>query len=197
MEQILPGVHHWRTPHPDIGIEVDSYYLADAQTVLDPLLPEGASPADLPGEVRHVILTIGLHTRSADAFGVPLRVPREGLHRLEGRGLDIEPFGDGDELAPGVVAHRLGAIAPDDYVLHIAIGAGILALGDGLISYDGLHFVPDNLIGDDPEAVKRATLDRLEELLELDFDALLFAHGTPITSDGKAALRAFLDDQRG
>lgn len=197
MEEILPGVHHWRAPHPDIGLEVDSYYLADAQTVLDPLLPDGATPADLPGEVRHVVLTIGLHTRTAPAFGLPLRVAGEGLHRLEGRGRDVEPFGDGDEPAPGVVAHRLGAIAPDDYVLHIATGPGLLAFGDGLVSYDGIRYVPDHLMGDDPEGVKRATLDALEPLLALEFDGLLFAHGTPIPSAGKAALRSFVDAQRG
>ncbi len=45
----------------------------------------------------------------------------------------------------------------------------------------------------DPEQVKQATRARVRELLELDFDALLFAHGLPIASGGKDALRSFLD----
>jgi hypothetical protein len=198
MEEILPGVHHWTARHPDIGADVHSYYVAGAQTALDPLLPEGATPESLPGSVRQVVLTIGLHTRSAADFGVPIRVPSEGLHRFEGRDIEVEPYGDGEELAPGIRARRLGAIAPDDYVLHIATGDGVIAIGDALINYGGIGFVPDELIGDDPEGVKRATLDEIDSLLaEEVFDAVLFAHGPPIPAGGRAALRDFLTAQRG
>jgi hypothetical protein len=48
-------------------------------------------------------------------------------------------------------------------------------------------------MGDDPEAVKRGLRDAFAELLERDFDHLLFAHGTPVVGGGKAALEAFLD----
>jgi len=51
--------------------------------------------------------------------------------------------------------------------------------------------VPDRLIGDDPEQVKRAILERVAALLDEDFDHLLFAHGDPIVGGGKEALRAF------
>jgi len=54
-----------------------------------------------------------------------------------------------------------------------------------------IGFVRDELIGDDPEAVKRGLARAFEGLLELDFDHLLFAHGEPLVGGGKAALREF------
>ena len=197
MDEILPGLLHWKTPHPDIPIAVDSYLLPDRGVAIDPLLPEGEGPEWLGHAVEHVVVTICLHTRSAGTFGRPVRAPRPGLHRWEGRDLEAEPYDDGDEVAPGVRAIALAAIAPDDFALHVDVGPGALAFGDAIIRYGEIGFVPDHLIGDDPETVKRATLDRLEPLLELDFDALLFAHGDPLPSGGKAALRAFVEGARG
>jgi hypothetical protein len=193
MEEILPGVNHWKTRHPDIGLDVSSYLLTDTGTAIDPLLPEGEGPDWLGHEVNDVVVTIALHTRSVAAFGRPVHAPRAGLHRWEGRDIEVAPYEDGDEVAPGVRAIEIGAIAPDDFALHIDRGPGMLAFADAIVSYDGIRFVPDHLIGDDPEGVKRATYDVLERVLENErFDALLFAHGDPIPSGGRAALEAFV-----
>ena len=61
-----------------------------------------------------------------------------------------------------------------------------------MINYDGLGFFPDHLLGDDPEAEKQRLRDGFAALAaELDFDHLLFAHGTPIVGDGREQLRRF------
>ena len=60
-----------------------------------------------------------------------------------------------------------------------------------IINRDGLGFVSDGLIGDDPESVKATIRERATALLDLDFDHLLFAHGEPVIGGGKEALRAF------
>ena len=44
---------------------------------------------------------------------------------------------------------------------------------------------------DDPEQTKRGLRNAYYRLLELDFDALLLAHGRPLASGGKQALRDF------
>jgi hypothetical protein len=52
--------------------------------------------------------------------------------------------------------------------------------------------VPDDLLGDDPEGVKaglRAAYARIAE--ELEFEALLLAHGGPMATGGRQALAAF------
>jgi hypothetical protein len=193
VDEILPGVLHWKTRHPEIGLDVSSYLLTESGIAIDPLLPEGQGADWLGHDVRHVVVTICLHTRSTTDFGVPVRAPREGLHRWEGRDIDVAPFDDGDEVAPGVRALKVGAIAPDDYALHIDAGPGILAFGDAIIRYGEIQFVPDHLIGDDPEGVKRQTIDVLQRLLDEPFDALLFAHGDPLPGGGKAALRDFVE----
>ena len=57
-----------------------------------------------------------------------------------------------------------------------------------------LGFVPDYLLGDDPQAVReglRAAFRRLCE--EHEFDALLLAHGEPIAHGGRSALWTFAD----
>jgi hypothetical protein len=82
-----------------------------------------------------------------------------------------------------------------DAALRIAAGGGTLSFADGLVrSGDGsLAFVPDSLLGDDPDEVKRGLREALWRLLQLDFDNLLFAHGQPLAGGGKQALRDFLE----
>ena len=194
MREILPGLYHWSTFHEPIQTMVSSYYFEPARLAIDPKIPEQGLDA-LPGRPEQVVLTIGLHDRDATAFsetfGAEIRVPEPALERI-GETMAVVPYRDGEELAPGVRAIEIGQIAPDEFALHLTVAEGALSFADGLINYGGLGFVPDNLIGDDAEPVKRGLRQRFSELLELDFDHLLFAHGDPLIGGGKAALRAFL-----
>jgi hypothetical protein len=64
-------------------------------------------------------------------------------------------------------------------------------VADGVVGYDGLRFVSDDLM-DDPEETKaslRAAYARLAE--ELEFDNLLTAHGEPVIGGAAAALGEF------
>jgi hypothetical protein len=116
------------------------------------------------------------------------------LHEFQ-RGPKVDGFAFGEELAPGITAHELGAICPDDTALRIrTAGGGALAFADGLTRPrgGGLTFVPGFLMGDDPSAVRAGLRESLRRLLKLDFDSLLFAHGEPLVGGGKAALREFV-----
>jgi hypothetical protein len=54
--------------------------------------------------------------------------------------------------------------------------------------------VPDELLGDDPLAIRRGLRERFHALAEqVEFDALLLAHGEPIARAGRSALRTFAD----
>ncbi len=196
MHEIVPGIYHWSTFHAPIRSRVSSYFIAPAGIVIDPKIPETGIES-LPGRPEQIVLTIGLHDRDAGAFaetfGTPIRVPREGMERVRGV-FEATPYQDGDELAAGVRAIAIGHLAPDEYALHIEAGEGALSFADGLINSRGLGFVPDSLMGPDPEAVKRGLIGAFAGLLELRFDALLFAHGDPVASGGHAALRAFVTD---
>lgn len=195
--EIFPGVLHWTAHHPNIGAPVSSYLVEPAGVLVDPILPEAGLDA-LAGRTRpqQIVLTNGHHTRDAqrfaEAFGCPIVVSPEGAERI-GDALSVEIYRDGDDVVPGVRAVKLGVLAPDEYALHITAMEGAIALADGLVHYgEPLGFVADELLGDDPEAVKDGLRQQLRTLLERDFEHLLFAHGDPVVSSGKTALRDFL-----
>lgn len=202
MRELIPGVLHWTTFHEQISARVGSHYVEPAGALIDPRVPEeGLDAFAGRGRPQQVVLTSGLHARHADrfadAFGCVIRASPQALERVGGA-LDAEPYRDGDEVAPGITAIHIGKISPDEYALHVALGDGAIVFADGLIRYAGtLGFVPDELIGDDPAAVKDGLKDAFRGLLTRDFDHLLFAHGDPLIGGGKAALRDFLQQPVG
>ena len=196
MREILPGLHHWTTFHEGIGFDVSSYYVAGSCALIDPMLPADGLESFRDDHPQVILLTNRHHYRKSDAFVDSYRCPvlchESGLHEFEG-GPVVKGFSFGDELAKGIVALEMGAICPDDSVLRIDVGKGALAFADGLIHWgEGrVGFVPDGFM-DEPDAVKRGLRASLRRLAEEDFDALLFAHGEPIVSDGKEVLRDFI-----
>jgi hypothetical protein len=201
MEEILPGIFHWTAFHERIRQRVSSYYVASSAALIDPMLPDEGLDWFRDRRPERILLTNRHHYRHSarfvEAFDCPVSCHEAGLHEFEG-GPQVGGFAIGDEVAPGIVAREVDAICSDDSALQIAAGGGLLAFADGLIrSGDGgLAFVPDGYMGDDPEAVKRGLRQSLRELLEHDFDSLLFAHGLPLVGGGKAALREFVDAGR-
>ena len=178
---------------------VDSHYLEFAGMVLDPMVPrEGLEWFEGRQAPTQIVLTNRHHLRNserfADAFGSNIRCAESGLHEFRG-GPAVEGFAFGEELAPGITAHRLGAICPDDTAIQIRTTEGAaLTFADGLTRPrgGGLTFVPGFLMGGDPSGVRAELRESLRALLELDFDSLLFAHGEPLIGGAKTALREFL-----
>ena len=203
MNEILPGVFHWIARHPRIGAKVSSYFVAESGTVLDPMVPQDVGLDWFDGDrvVQALALTNRHHDREAAAFCehfglAAVLVPESGLHEFEDKDLDVRGYAPGEEIIPGILAHEVGAICPDDTALEIR-SAGALALADGLVHAGGrVRFVQDALM-DDPPETKRGLARSLEELLTVDFDTLLFAHGEPIVGGGKQALRDFLASNPG
>jgi hypothetical protein len=199
IREVLPGVHHWTAIHPRIRVPVDSYYIESARVVLDPVVPrEGLGWFERRDWPAQVVLTNRHHLRHAERFakefGCPIRCCEAGLHEFEG-GPEVEGFAFGTEVAPGITAHELDAICPDDTTLEIRTAqGGALAFADGLNRPrgGGLTFVPGFLMGDDPAAVRVGLRASLRRLLDLDFDSLLFAHGEPLIGGGKDALLEFV-----
>ena len=194
--EIQPGVFWWTAYHERIKQPVSSYYVADAAALIDPMTPdEGPDWFRERGGVERIVLTNRHHYRAGDElrkeFDCPVLCNEAGLHEFEG-GPQVDGFRVGDEVAPGIVAHEMGAICPDDTALHVAAGDGLLAFADAVIHYGGeLMFVPDALM-DDPPVVKRGVVESLRRLCELDFGAVTFAHGEPLPQGGKRALEEFM-----
>ena len=197
MDEIAPGLWHWKALRESIGSEVSSYYLAAEHVLIDAMIPsEGLGWFDEHGRPEHVLLTNRHHDRDAwrlcEAFDCTVYCVRNGVHELEGRG-PVEAFEFDDDLPGGVVAYEVDAICPDECALHVPAHRA-LAVADGVVRWpaDGpLRFVPDELM-DEPERTKSGLRDAYRRLLDLDFDRLLLAHGDPITHGAKDALSSFV-----
>jgi hypothetical protein len=197
VQEILPGLYHWTAFRRRIGSDVSSYFVAEPRVLIDPMLPdEGLDWFRGGREPERIVLTNRHHYRRSgefvEAFGCAVLCHESGLHEFED-GPEVEGFATGDEVADGIVALEMGAICPDDSVLGIAVGEGALAFADGLIhpGEGKVGFVPDFLM-DDPPEVKRGVREACRRLLDRRFDALLFAHGDPIPSRGRAVLESFV-----
>lgn len=208
MDELAPGLWHWTAFRETIRRTVHSAYVESARMLIDPMLPAGGGLDRLAeqGPPERIVLVNRHHLRHSARyvarFGCSVHCHEAGLWDLHDKGVRVEPFRFGDELAPGVVAHRVAAICPEEAALHIADArhGGALAVADGVIrGADGeLAFVPDFLLGEDPEAVKRGLGDAYLRLADtLDFDVLLMAHGDPWIGGAREALRAFAERHAG
>lgn len=196
MKEILPGLWHWSAFHEGIRMEVQSHFVAESGTLIDPMVPAEGLEWFEDRRPEQILLTNRHHYRHSDrfreAFGCPVLCNEAGLHEFEG-GPEVRGFAIGDRVAPGITAGQVGAICPDDTALHIELGDGVLAVADALVRYGGsLGFVPDEHF-DDPDGDKREIVRSLERLLELRFDSLVFAHGEPLVGGGREALREFVE----
>jgi len=200
VREIVPGLFHWTALHPKIRIEVSSYYLEAAGVLLDPLIPAaGLDWFRTHGEPRHVLLTNRHHYRHsaafAEAFGCTVWCNEEGMHEFS-HDEKVQAFRVGDVLPGDIESHEVGVLCPDETALRLPVEGGALAVADGVVRVeDGpLTFVPDSLIGKEPEKVKRGLKAAYARLLALSFDHVLLAHGQPWVGGAKQALRRFLRD---
>lgn len=199
MREILPGVHHWMTRHPHIGVEVSSYWIEESGVLIDPLVPSDVGLgwfAERTVAPSAVILTNRHHYRDSghfvERYGVEVRCVSSGMHEFT-HGEAVTPFEFGDQLPGGLLAYEIDAICPDDSALHSPAGRW-LAFADGLVrggphgQEGGIGFVDDRLM-DDPPGTKRGLLGAFARALnELDFEHVLLAHGEPLIGDGRTQL---------
>ena len=196
MNEILPGVWHWTALHENIGSDVSSYFVERGGALIDPMLPPDGVEAFRGREPEVILLTNRHHYRHSDRFteefGCPVLCHQAGLREFKG-GPPVQGFAFGDDVANGVLALEVGVLTPEETAFHVDAGAGALSFGDAVVSVpgSGLASVPDELIGDDPEAVKEGLRESFRRLLAHDFAALLVAHGEPMPTGGKAALIQF------
>ena len=199
MREILEGVYHRTAHHEEIHTDVHSYYIETAEPaiLIDPMTSAAGmtwfSNHKLP---QHVYLTNRLHYRHCQqfikAFGTKIWCHEAGLRDF-GENEPVQGFALGDELPGGILALEVGVLCPEETALYISHAGGMLAIGDALVRFDGkLGFVPDYLMGSDPEGIKRGLRRVFSQHLQRDFDHLLFAHGQPWIGGAKAGLRAFL-----
>jgi glyoxylase-like metal-dependent hydrolase (beta-lactamase superfamily II) len=218
VRQLGPGLWHWQAPHPDWlpgepwERNVSSYAIEEGARLLlfDPLAVPREIRARAGERETVVVLTAPWHERDTkslvERLGVPVFVPPPdtqadlmrkygataeqtagGSHDvawlLEGNGGKAHFYSAGDRLPLGVVAYP--GREYNDLVLWVENRRALVA-GDTLADFGhGLEISPGWL----PKGVTREQIvDRLRPLLELPFEVVLPAHGSP--TDRSALERA-------
>ena len=201
MREIAPGIVHWQTYYETIRSPVSSYLLVAGGVVLDPRPPDEGfgALAERFGEPRDVILTNRHHYRQAaeleTTFGATDLLPRGGHARVHARrarhAVRVRRRASGRRRRlRGRRDHARG-----DRRSGSRRNAA-LAFADGLVRMppDGpLGFVPDRLLGDDPEGVKHGLHSAFARLAALSPEHLLLAHGLPVVGGGCRALEEFAE----
>lgn len=201
-QEVMPGVHHWRSFNPEVDELVSSYYVEPAAALIDPMVPAAGLEWFDRFDVapQQALLTSHDHwresSRFAEAFDCVVRLHHRGLALLE-EGRRAQPFNDADEVAPGVRTIEIGKMKqrPDETAFAVDAGAGAIAFGHALYRPTGgpLAFPPAAELGAHPDRVHEGLRDAFRGILLRAFDALLFTHGEPMTNGGHAALRKFCE----
>lgn len=200
MKEILPHIYHWKTFHEGIQSVVHSYYVENkrAAFLIDPRIPkQGLTWFQEHQKPRHIYLTNRLHYRHSDdfvnAFHCDVWCHRAGLAYLKKK-KTIQAFDHNQRLPGGVIAINVSILCPEESVLFIPLEGGILSIADAIIRVAGkLTFVPDELLGDKPDLIKKGIKAEFRKLLRRKFKHLFFAHGQPVLENGKEALLEFLE----
>ena len=199
MQEILPGIFHWRTLHEGIGEYVHSYYCSatDPAFLIDPRVPaQGLAWFDGRPSPQHIYLTNRHHYRHSDQFmerfNSNIWCHKAGLSHFS-EDQKVCGFTHGKKMPGGVHTVEVGVLCPEETAFHLFHAGGILFIGDAIIRVKGqLDFVPDMLLGDNPEEVKEGLIHVFSHHLHLAFEHLFFAHGAPIIGKGKQELRRFV-----
>jgi glyoxylase-like metal-dependent hydrolase (beta-lactamase superfamily II) len=192
LDRVVDGVYHWRITNSAIGGAISSSHaIVDGErcALIDPVGVEPKVLQTLP-RPSAILLTARCHQRAAWRFrrelGAEVWLP------LGAAAAEEEPdhlYGDGDVLPLGVVAVHTPGPEKAHYSFLLARGGGVLFCSD-LVANDGtagLHLIPPEY-QDDPEQARLSIV----ALLDLPFETLCLAHGTPVTDDPKRALEEVL-----
>ena len=199
-KEILPGLFHFTQVHPNIGIDVDSYYLYDERVLIDPMIPGGGIEwFDRAGEGPADRHPAELPPPLAPQRRLRAEVRHQGLVRRAGharvrRRREVESFAFGDQLPGGVTSIEVGALSPDEgsFLIPAHSSAAVLRRCRALQPDGPLGFVPDQFM-DEPEQTKQGLIEAYRKLLELEFENLLLAHGGPVIGNGKDTLAQFVE----
>ena len=188
VEEVVPGVWHWRLRDERIGDEWGCSHAADG-VLIDPHRLADDAFSRL-GEVEAIVLTTSSHQRAAWQLRRELRVPV--YLPAAAKQVDEEPderYQEGDALPGGLQAVFTPGAGTTQHSLLLTRDAGVLFTPDLFIrAPDGpLEWVPFGYMHD-PEEAKRS----VQRLLGLDFDVLCMAHGAPLVGGAKDTLRGLL-----
>ena len=198
MNEILPGIFHWKVVWPEFW-SLESYYIRtdEGSVIIDPIECIGLNEIDEDDNIQAVIVTVGWHERSARLFAkrtrAPLFVPTEDAHRFE----DLEGFisyEHGYELPCELTAIGVPGLTPGEHALLSHLHGGSLFVGDALGTT--AKWAPgDTPLGAHPNGHPQPA-ETLSHLLDFRFENIMPGHGDPLIGNGRTELEKLIQHNR-
>ena len=209
LRHLYGDVHYWTERHgkPQTTYDWNSYAIRIDQgnvfALVDPLPLTGGEIRQIEeiGTPTHILLTCNWHLREGEIFrgrwGCKIYLNALGLSEAE---TTIDgTFEGGDRLWDAVEVIHIPHVGwAEETAFLVKQGQGLLIVGDAICGGRADIGVPDGEIGiftTQLEAIsdRGEARNSLISLMKYPFDAICFAHGTPIRHQAKAALQRFLD----
>ena len=195
MREILPDIYTWSWFSQPHGYDFNGYLVRhrEGNLCIDPVQPgDNVVEIEQVGVAR-ILLTNRNHSRASNAIRertqAPVYIHPDDAPHAIGQGTPID--GElliGEKIGPLVIEPAPGK-SPGEVVLHWP-ERGILFVGDAVIGNPpGSCALLREQVIDDLPRLRRS----LRNLLELDFDTLLFGDGTPILQGGKGRLTELVE----
>lgn len=195
VSHIGAGVAVWTQYDPSVKAELWSTAIRTRSALLYIVDPIPLAPAALAAlvsgaSVGGIVVSNENHFREAASFSERLAAPV--IVHAELAQTDQCPVQDGEMLTDGLRVIHIPGAPRGEFALHLADGAGTVVVGDALINFEphGFAFLPDKYCVD-PRLMRRS----LRKRLALDFDRMVFAHGTPVMSGARAKLQRLLSEE--
>ncbi|MDQ2919184.1 MAG: hypothetical protein M3R10_04820 [Verrucomicrobiota bacterium] len=158
--------------------------VASGTFLIDPIeLGDEESP--IGAAATGIVITNANHLRASADFSTRFSAPIYAMPDADIA--SARELHDGDFLADELQVIAIEGAAPGEIAIFSARDQGLLIVGDALINFgsNGFTFLPAKYCSN-PKRMRKA----LRRLLDLDFERMLFAHGTPIISKARDRLAA-------
>ena len=209
LRHLYGDVYYWTECHgkPETtnywnscAIRIDS---ANVLALVDPLPLTDAEIGQIEeiGTPTHILLTCNWHLRESEVYrqrwGCKIYLNALGLAEAE-TAID-GTFEGGDRLWEAVEVIHIPHVGwTEETAFLVGQEQGLLIAGDVVCGGRADIGVPEGEIGIFPNQLesipdRQKARDSLIDLMEHPFDAICFAHGSPIRHQAKAALQRFID----
>jgi glyoxylase-like metal-dependent hydrolase (beta-lactamase superfamily II) len=196
MNEIVPDIFTWSWFSQPHGYNFNGHLVRHpaGNLCIDPVPPSDESLADIARVgVGSILLTNRNHSRAANVVRArtgasTLIHPDDAAHaRSQGAEIDGE-LRVGEKIGPLSIIAVPGK-SPGEVALHWP-ERKLLIVGDAVIGHPPGHCaLLREKVMDDPARLRRS----VHELLDLEFDILLFGDGASILRDAKVRLRELVD----
>ncbi len=143
------------------------------------------------GPVGGVVVSNANHWRASAALSEKWGIPLSGHSSLEDEAVGaFHSIRQGDVLLDSLKVLEIPGAAPGEIAVYSPAHHGSFIMGDALIHFDpyGFTFLPTKYCTD-----HKQMQHSLRQLLDYQFERMLFAHGTPILSKARSRLEQLLN----